>query len=454
MAKYIIEDTTLIAIADAIRAKTGSSESILVTDMAERILNIAAADDVILAEQSVSTTYNNQFLMHTGFVDAPNPIVAGEANVIVWDGTEYECTAISLAGTSFESMGGVAVIGNTDMIAGGDNGVPFVIVYFASETSFKFMITAVYDTEAATHTVAIYRDSRGGGFSDDVRYVTFMSEDGTTELYKKPVATGDDCVDVVAKGLIDTPTKESTNTEVFTYSGWSLTSGGEANDSALLNVTEDRTVYVSYTVSTRYYTVRFFDGEETQPMKTVQVQYGETANYLPKKDGFSFDGWQPSNENITHNTDCYAQWSELIEPVYVELLRGSLEGHYSNDTATQIGEYGMANYPNLTSIVFANVTKVDQNAFIGSKNITRMDFHNKVAFSVDCLNGITALDTLILRSGEMCTGFARPYNTKIASGTGYIYVPSVLVNSYKSSVYWSTYADQFRAIEDYPDICG
>ena len=42
----------------------------------------------------------------------------------------------------------------------------------------------------------------------------------------------------------------------------------------------------------------------------------------------------------------------------------------------------------------------------------------------------------------------------IASGTGYIYVPAALVDSYKAASNWSTYANQIRAIEDYPDICG
>ena len=41
--------------------------------------------------------------------------------------------------------------------------------------------------------------------------------------------------------------------------------------------------------------------------------------------------------------------------------------------------------------------------------------------------------------------------SSIASGTGYIYVPSALVDSYKSDSNWSTYSSQFRAIEDYSD---
>ena len=45
-------------------------------------------------------------------------------------------------------------------------------------------------------------------------------------------------------------------------------------------------------------------------------------------------------------------------------------------------------------------------------------------------------------------------STPIKSGTGYIYVPMSLVDTYKSATNWSTFANQFRAIEDYPDICG
>ena len=40
-------------------------------------------------------------------------------------------------------------------------------------------------------------------------------------------------------------------------------------------------------------------------------------------------------------------------------------------------------------------------------------------------------------------------NTPIANGTGYIYVPSALIEQYKTAENWSTYAAQFRALEDY-----
>ena len=62
-----------------------------------------------------------------------------------------------------------------------------------------------------------------------------------------------------------------------------------------------------------------------------------------------------------------------------------------------------------------------------------------------------ALIALILRSETMATlaGTNALSSTPIASGTGYIYVPSALIEDYKVATNWSTYADQFRALEDY-----
>lgn len=40
-------------------------------------------------------------------------------------------------------------------------------------------------------------------------------------------------------------------------------------------------------------------------------------------------------------------------------------------------------------------------------------------------------------------------NTLIASGTGFIYVPDALVESYKTATNWSTYADQILPLSEY-----
>ena len=57
-----------------------------------------------------------------------------------------------------------------------------------------------------------------------------------------------------------------------------------------------------------------------------------------------------------------------------------------------------------------------------------------------------------MRSTEICTISKSDVlnNTPTTNNkTGYIYVPRALVDSYKSATNWSTYASQFRALEDY-----
>lgn len=55
---YIIEEETLKAIADAIRAKTGKTDPILVTDFATEILNICTSTVAIEENESGGQTYN------------------------------------------------------------------------------------------------------------------------------------------------------------------------------------------------------------------------------------------------------------------------------------------------------------------------------------------------------------------------------------------------------------
>lgn len=53
MAEYLIQDTTLTGIADAIREKTGGSGTIAVNDMASTIRSIAGGVEDISTEASM-----------------------------------------------------------------------------------------------------------------------------------------------------------------------------------------------------------------------------------------------------------------------------------------------------------------------------------------------------------------------------------------------------------------
>ena len=145
---------------------------------------------------------------------------------------------------------------------------------------------------------------------------------------------------------------------------------------------------------------------------------------------------------------------------------------------TSIGEYAFYNCKSLTSIDLPNVTSIGNSAFRDCNSLTSIDLPNVTSIqygtfrsctsltSIDCPN-VTSIGTevfyscnkltsIIIRTNTICTLNSTNvfYNTPISSGTGYIYVPKSLVDSYKTASNWSTYASQIRAIEDYPEICG
>ena len=146
-------------------------------------------------------------------------------------------------------------------------------------------------------------------------YLTFMSEDGNTQLGRVAVNNGGDGT---YSGT--TPTKASTAQYDYTFAGWSKTPGGSVDSDALKNVEADRTVYAAFSSTLRSYTVRFYNG--TTLLQTSTVKYGGTATYTGSTpvnnstgnpDDFEFYGWSPSPANIQGNTDCYAQFHDMRE---------------------------------------------------------------------------------------------------------------------------------------------
>ena len=138
------------------------------------------------------------------------------------------------------------------------------------------------------------------------------------------------------------------------------------------------------------------------------------------------------------------------------LIDRTISGTYVNNTVTIIGRYGLADCTKLTSVVLPAVSTMDGNSMIGCSALTKADFSNLKTIRYSTFYSNKNLVTLIIRTQVVATleNTSAFKDTPIVSGKGYVYVPSALVNSYKSATHWSTYADQIRAIEDYPDITG
>lgn len=87
------------------------------------------------------------------------------------------------------------------------------------------------------------------------------------------------------------------------------------------------------------------------------------------------------------------------------------------------------NFDNLKTVDLTAVTKINNSAF------------------ANCAN----LSALIIRNTEVVCTLGGAYvfnNSGIANGTGYVYVPDDMVESYKTAEIWSTYADQIKPLSE------
>jgi hypothetical protein len=225
------------------------------------------------------------------------------------------------------------------------------------------------------------------------------------------------------------------------------------------------------------YTVRFWNGDIL--LQTVtDVPYLSSAEYtgdIPEKPGvtdptqYQHIGWNPEPTAITGDTDCYAQFK--FNGSYARMLvQRALESDYHNERVDVVGANAISynTKVNFVEVTFANATTVDKAAFSNCHYLQKVDLPKATNIEADAFIVCRSLIAVILRSKTVCTlaNTSAFYDCNHFLGTrygnfnqgmlkdGYIYVPASLVEDYKVATNWSTYADQIRAIEDYPGICG
>lgn len=121
-------------------------------------------------------------------------------------------------------------------------------------------------------------------------------------------------------------------------------------------------------------------------------------------------------------------------------------------SATRLYHETFANCTKLSKVNVPLVTRIHLGTFVFCNALESIDLPslNELRDNAPFQN-CPLLKAVILRSETVCIATVTNIfpNTPIASGTGYIYVPRALVDSYKAATNWSTYAAQFRALEDY-----
>lgn len=124
---------------------------------------------------------------------------------------------------------------------------------------------------------------------------------------------------------------------------------------------------------------------------------------------------------------------------------------------TSIGTLAFYGCTSLVTVNLPKATSITSQSFYNCTKLKHADFGMTGSIAAQAFNGCAVLTELILRKTDsICTlsNANAVNNTAIGKRTGYIYVPSALIDTYKTATNWSTFAEQFRAIEDYPDICG
>lgn len=125
-------------------------------------------------------------------------------------------------------------------------------------------------------------------------------------------------------------------------------------------------------------------------------------------------------------------------------------------SATTVGPYSFQYCVSLERIRLPVCTQIQRNAFQQDTVLNMVDLPRVTSIALYAFYWCRYLDTVILRSPSVVS--LGNSNAFLNAGANieklYIYVPSTLLESYKNATNWSTYADNFRAIEDYPEITG
>ena len=140
---------------------------------------------------------------------------------------------------------------------------------------------------------------------------------------------------------------------------------------------------------------------------------------------------------------------------YVFANNSELEEIIIPDSITETGIAFLLGCKKLTSLVIpVGISSINNNfchSCTGLKEIT-FTAHMRSIYPYS-FYGCTSLTKFVLPNQ---TGVARLdnsnsfQNTPIASGTGYIYVPDNLVDSFKTASGWKTYANQIKGLSELP----
>ena len=118
-------------------------------------------------------------------------------------------------------------------------------------------------------------------------------------------------------------------------------------------------------------------------------------------------------------------------------------------SCTTLGSSSFFATQQLVLAILPLVTSISGFCFNHS-SVQKIDTSSLTSIKNSAFYNTKQLDTLILRNSSVCAleNVNAFQDTKIAAGTGYIYVPDNLVDSYKTATNWVTFANQIKPISE------
>lgn len=124
---------------------------------------------------------------------------------------------------------------------------------------------------------------------------------------------------------------------------------------------------------------------------------------------------------------------------------------FNGPLVTSIGNRCFQGASRLTSVALPLVATVPSSCLRSCTKLERVDLGAATSIVRAAFTDSTALETLIIRTETLCTiadASVTLRGSKIAAGTGYIYVPDELVDSYKAATNWVSFAAQIKGISE------